>query len=88
VNPVERYKYAEFYWVLNDLLLDLATSVNIWEVLFNNHNSKNSNKDMKTGYYRLTVSYLILTLCKFKEGYDRYACLLTSDQRNTVEIVS
>ena len=76
MSATERNRAVEAVDILNDFIGDCVASVNV----FSDYSEKfKSNNTALVVIYRLCMSYLLLTLDKWLEFYDRYHKLIPAD---------
>jgi hypothetical protein len=72
-------KAREAYRLANDLHLDLVTGSRVYSLLQNMLSAKPASETIQIGIRRMCLWYVILTLSKWVEYYDKYKSVIPSD---------
>ena len=79
VNLTDRKRAVEAVDILNDFIGDCIVSVNVFQDYWKDLKDDASRQSMLIAIHRLCMSYLLLTLDKWLEFYDRYQSLIPPD---------
>lgn len=79
IDVNDRERAVEAIDILNDFIGDCVASVNVFRDYWNALKDDASRQNMLVAVHRLCMSYLLVTLDKWLEFYDRYHGLIPSD---------
>ncbi len=78
-SPDRDRKMLEAYRLANDLFLDLITGTRAYNIFQKLVSQSSPDEIVQVGLRRFCLSYVILSLCKWIEYYDRYKTFIPSD---------